>query len=83
VAKVAAGDKDRLGKDCLGEATTWAEAAAAFHHINAATQAAADAIPRINISAKRTCLVRLLLASIFPFPSCSRPCSYSAKLAQY
>src|SRR5918995_1286753 len=49
--------------------SSWPEAAGAFHHKSVTTQAAAAANPTINMSAKRTCPVRLLLACIFASPS--------------
>src|SRR5829696_4218589 len=52
----------------VGTVSSWPEATGAFHHKSVTTQAAAAATPTINMSAKRTCQVRLLLASIFPSP---------------
>jgi hypothetical protein len=52
----------------VGEVSSWPEAAGAFHHISVTTQAAAAATPTINMSAKRTSPVRLLLACIFSSP---------------
>src|SRR5215204_1556338 len=51
-----------------GVAAVWAGATGAFHNISATTQAAAAATPTINMSAKRACQVRWLLACIFPTP---------------
>src|SRR5215208_3508200 len=62
--------------------SSWAETTGAFHNISATTQAAAAATPTINMSAKRTCQVRSLLAS-FLLPSFRRPCSLFAYLPQY
>src|SRR5215212_4282260 len=55
-------------KIMLGFAAVWAGATGAFHNIRVATQAAAAATPMINISAKRTCPLRCLLACIFTSP---------------
>src|SRR5215208_1652080 len=55
-------------KIMFGCVAAWAGSTGAFHHRRAATQAAAAASPMINISAKRTCPLRCLLACIFPSP---------------
>jgi len=52
----------------VGDGSSWPEAAGAFHNISVTTQAAAAATPTINMSAKRACQVRWLLACIFASP---------------
>jgi hypothetical protein len=56
----------RTTKLASEEVACWAEATGAFHHISVATQAAAAATPKTNMSAKWTChQARWLLGFIF------------------